>query len=357
MLRSALAAALFVLTTAPSVLADETGEPIALEYQSASDCPDAATFQRMVEARTARARFVTSGQTRTFSVALTGGSHPSGELTVRRASHVEGVRHVHADTCPEAAEALVLMVALAVDPSAIVGPVAARGSAASPSATATAPTATNTNASPPVAPPEPTRAPEFVAPPPMVAPAPRESPSTSSATTPPHTLFLGTDLVVSSGVPAAPLLGVAPLLGWRSASDALISPSVRVAFLRAGSSLVEATGGSASFTWTVGRVDGCLLSWPRGPAHVLACARVEAGVLEASGNGVPGAKSAGRGWLALGPAIGGEWELLPPFFLEADVASMVRATRDRFYFQPDTTLYRASLFALEASVGIGVHFL
>ena len=350
MLHRVLAAALCVVVIAPRALAEEPGEPIALDYQASIDCPDAVTFEQMVRGRTTRARFVASGQARTFAVALTGGPHPSGRLTVLRSGSAEGVREVHADSCANGAAALALMVALAVDPSAIVGPTTVTNAASAtlprPIATTIAPAAEDAS---------PASAPRAL--PLPVSPVRTESPPVTTAPAPPRSVFVGTDLVVSGGTPSNPLFGVAPLLGWRSSSAAVLAPSVRASFLRADSNVVEATGGSAAFTWTLGRLDGCVLSWPTGPAHLLACARVEAGVLDASGSGVPGARATERAWLALGPVMRGEWELLPPLFLAIDAAPMVRATRDRFYMLPDTTLYRASTVGVEGSAGIGVHFL
>ncbi|HEX8793811.1 MAG TPA: hypothetical protein VF765_22865 [Polyangiaceae bacterium] len=355
MLRRGLAAALCVIACAPLALADESGEPIALDYRATSDCPDAAAFEQMVRGRTNRARFVASGQARTFAVTLTRGPHASGRLTVLRSGSIEGVREVHADSCAEGAEALALMVALAVDPSAILGPAAptnAASGAPSPPAATTA-SAQAVQEEPPAvtqSPPSPLPAPLATTPPPSESPAP------TSAAPPPHTVFVGTDLVVAGGAPSNPLFGVAPLLGWRSSSTGLIAPSIRASFLHAGSSVGEATGGSAAFTWNLGRLEGCVLSWPPGPAHLLACARVEAGVVDASGSGVPLATSRERAWVALGPVVRGEWSLLGPLFLTIDAAPMVRATTDRFYFRPDSTVYQVSWLGFEGGAGIGVHF-
>lgn len=355
-LRRGLAAALCVIGSAPLALADEPGERIALEYRATSDCPDAAAFQQMVRGRTTRARFVASGQTRTFAVAVTGGPHPSGRLTVMRSGSIEGVRDVHADSCAEGAEALALMVALAVDPSAIVGPATptnATSSTLPPSTATTTAVEASQEAAPAAAP-----APTTVLPAPLArSPARNESPPAARAAAPPHTVFVGTDLVVAGGGPSDPLFGVAPLLGWRSSATSLLAPSLRASFLVAASNVAEATGGSGAFTWMLGRLDGCLLSWPPGPAHLLACARVEAGVLEASGSGVPLASSTGRAWVALGPVARAEWELWAPLFVALDAAPMFRARTDRFYFRPYTTIYQVSTLGFEGGAGVGVHFL
>lgn len=347
----ALAAVLVVVAAGP-VLADDSGEPIALRYTASADCPDAVAFENLVRGRTTRARFVPVGQTRTFDVLLRGGEHPSGRLTVLRDGAAEGTREVHADSCGEAADALALIAALAVDPTASLGP--------TPSAPPQPPPVATSNAA--STPPEPSSRDVGTEPTARAGPTPpaaakESAPAPVARSTAPHTLFIGADLVVAGGVPSGPLIGVSPLLGCRSSSTGLIAPSIRASFLRAGSSASDASGGSAAFTWTLGRLDGCVLSWPPGRARLLACARLEAGVVDASASGIPAAQSAGRPWVALGPAVRGEWDFLRPLFLEVDVAPLARLTTYRFWVLPNTTLYDVSTVGLEASAGLGAHFL
>jgi hypothetical protein len=196
-----------------------------------------------------------------------------------------------------------------------------------------------------------------------MAPAPatlaqreKESPPPPSAALP-HTLSLGADFAVATDVSPQTLLGVSPSLGWRSGRASLLAPSVSAAFLRATSGTLTVPGGAAAFTWTVGRVDGCLVSWPPGAARLLGCLRVEAGLLEAAGSEVASPQTRQRGWFALGPLARGEWELLSPLFVAAQAAVMVHVTADHFYFIPNTTVYDVPVVGLEASVGVGVHFL
>ena len=97
--------------------------------------------------------------------------------------------------------------------------------------------------------------------------------------------------------------------------------------------------------------------WSLGPAHLLACLRVEGGALTADGASVPGAASRMRAWVAFGPVLRAEWALLGSLFLDADVAAMLHVTDDRFYFGPDATVYDVPLVGVEAAAGLGVHFL
>jgi hypothetical protein len=142
------------------------------------------------------------------------------------------------------------------------------------------------------------------------------------------------------------------------ATGSFFAPSVSLSFLRVPTGTLDVTGGgAASFTWTTGRIDGCAVAWPPGRARLLGCARVEAGLLEAAGSGVGSAKSRGTFWFAAGPLVRAEWEILPPLFVAADGALMVRATADRFYFTQDSTVYTVPYVGAEAAVGVGVSFL
>jgi hypothetical protein len=340
----------------------EAAEPIRLDYHATPGCPDREAFEARVHARTTRARFVTGeGMTRTFVVGLQGGATPSGRFAVNRGPEIEGSREVRADTCADVADALSLFVALAVDPSALMGPAPAASGSATPVASTSASASPAPSAAPSAsaaitAPPDPPSPPpplQIDTPPDPVA---VDVPSTPAGP-PRHTFFLGADFAVATGVTPDALLGFSPVLGWRSSSRTVLAPEVRLGFLRAASGTIIASPGEASFTWTVGRADGCLLSWPPGPARLQACARVEAGALDAAGTQIADAQSHTRGWFAAGPLARGEWELLAPLFLEVEVAAMVHVTADSFFFEPHTSIYQVPLLGVDASAGLGVHFL
>lgn len=360
-----------VLLGAARVSADDWREPVRLEYASPVACPDRAAFEARVLARTARALFVASDpDARTFEVTLESGAHPSGRLTVRRGGVVEGTRDVHADTCTDVADALALVVALAIDPSLLAGPVASAPSSAttSPSTSSPAPSAAPSavpSAAPstepaPSAPPAP--APPIPAPPPRpvartVLRAPPPAPSTPAQPPQVHMLFVGVDVVLATGVLPTTLVAVSPEVGWRSKVASVFAPSVSLSFLHGTSGLLSVPGGDASFTWNVGRVDGCALSWPHAPTHVLGCLRIEAGALDAAGSQVTLPQKSSRGWFAAGPVVRGEWEILAPLFVGAQAGVMLRGTADRFFFPPDNTIDQVPIVGLEASAGLGVNFL
>jgi hypothetical protein len=147
------------------------------------------------------------------------------------------------------------------------------------------------------------------------------------------------------------------VVGWRGPSTSLVGTSFRLAFLRAATGELPVSGGSASFTWTVGRVDACGLLWPKTPLRVGLCARLEAGVLDVSGVGSDGANTQHSPWLAVAPLAHAEWSILGSLFLNLDAGPSVRAVTNRYYFQPDITAYTVPLVGFETEVGLAIHFL
>ncbi len=339
----------FALFVASKVGADEgTWESVRLVYESSDACPDREGFEALVRARTARALFAGPyASARTFEVHLTGGRSPHGQLTVRRDGVDEGAREVRADTCSDVAEALALVVALAIDPNSPVG----------------APPPTGLpRASPTTSPPAAAAAPPVQGAPPRPASMGStqiEDKSEESSRSPslPHTLYLGTDLAMATGISLETLVTVSPRLGWRAERTSLIAPSVSVGLIHATSGALSIPVGAASLAWTAGQIDGCALSWPPGPVRVLGCLRAEGGALTASGSDITPLQSRTRAWLAMGPLARGEWALLPPLFVTAEAAAMVRLTTDRFFFLPDVTIRVIPVLGLEGSAGLGVHFL
>jgi hypothetical protein len=351
---AALAAGIGVAATA---YADDGAERevVRLVYASGEACPDRAAFEGRVRARTTRASFGEAGASgRIFEVELAGGPSPHGSFAVWRKGVVQGTRQVSAETCSDVADALALAVALAIDPTTpLAAPPAAPQGAAPGTPSAGVP------ASPPASPAPPTRAAAFpsrAAPPPSLA---AERPSSRSGSLP-HTVFFAADLAAATGIAPGTLVAFSPRLGWRLPGSSIVAPSFDVSFARASTGTLSVPEGEASFAWTVGRADACILGWPpASAARLAACARLEGGQLRAAGLGsqVTDPQAHDRPWLAAGPLLRAEWALLRPLFLTADAASMVHVTDDRFYFVQQTTVRAVPLLGLEASLGLGVHFL
>ncbi|MGO8993086.1 MAG: hypothetical protein ACLQVI_07145 [Polyangiaceae bacterium] len=342
--------------------ADDAGEPVRLEYRAAGECPDEAAFVARVRARTARARFVGAGEgekARTFKVELTAGVHPSGSVTVMNGLRSEGTRHLDADSCADVADALALMVALAVDPHAL--------SAAPPPTDAAPPEALDAGSAPDseaalVADAESpdTSAPSL--PPPPTTPSPADSVATTPAAAPrPLHYFGGGDFAVLTNIAPNVIFAGAPYVGWRSTGDALLGLNVHVAFLRAGTAPETVTDGSADFTLTLGRVDTCAMLWPSRSLRLGGCARIEAGVLEGSGYDVANAQTQPSAWLSLGPLARFEWSFFGPLMLDLGAGPAFHITANHFYFNPEgqssSSGWTVPIVGFSGEAGLGVHVL
>ena len=313
--------------------APQDEEPIRLTYEATAGCPTDADFVTRIRARTARARVAWPGEpARTFDVRIDAGPPASGRVTILDADIPIGTRYVEADACADVADALALVIALSIAP----------------------------HASPPTAPaPHPTPA----SPPAPVAPTPsaeaaEDAPSRQSEpTNRSGGLFAGADLAVTYGVAPSTLFAASPYVGWRSGADGILDPAIRLALVHATYGGQPAPTGSADFAWTAGRLDLCPARWTWSSLALTACARVEGGVLTLTPHDVGLPERAVRPWFAAGLVARAEWWILRPLFLDVDVDVLLHATDDRFYFVPDTTLYRVPVVGASGGLGLGAHFL
>jgi hypothetical protein len=377
--------------------APEDPEPIRLLYRAAVGCPSEAEFIARVRARTQRAQFVAQGASvRTFSVEIALGTLPTGSVTIVDGDREPLRRTIHAATCAEVADALGLMVALAVDPSQAMffsspsgsvpagsaptpssAPAAAAPSAATPSASATsadsvtaaAPRIATSASSVPITPdpiPQPQPPPadsESRSPAPVPA---HDSPVVHGplpATPPAHTqwpsrMFAGAQLAAATGVAPETILAGAFVLGWQPGS-VLGIPGIRVraAFARAQTAKLDVPGGGATFTWTVARAEACVLLSPANPVRLGPCLRTEGGVLDVTGSDIAFARTQHSPWAAVGPVANAEWSLLGALFLDLEVGPTLRAVTNRFFFLPDTTAYTVPVVGFDAEAGLAAYFL
>jgi hypothetical protein len=356
-------------------------EPIRLEYRAEEGCPNLDGFVARVRARTRLVRPAWPGEeARSFRVALEAGPPARGLLTITGDERPPGSRSVHAGTCAEAADALSMVFALAVDARLAaqapalpaISPVesslpAAAASSSPPRVDAMgdlreAPSATQsptTTAGASAAPAPPTVDKPPVDKPPADKPQPaavlgRRAEDLSTD----HAFFAGDDFVVATGVTSTAVLSVSPYIGWRAPGATWWAPSLRLSFIRdQRGPFDQAGGGSATFTWTVGRVDACARLGQGLVVDLSACARVEAGTLEGAGSDIVAAQSRLRLWLAAGPLVRVAWPFARAFFVDADLGIQFRVTHDQFVFQPASTVYQVPPVGLATGAGLGVRFL
>ena len=313
-----LAAAALTLCGAARAVVPGTEEAIRLSYRASPGCPDEANFVARLCARTSRARIARAGESaRTFTIVVDAGPPASGRVVVHGADDAsEGTRQVRAASCTDVADALALMVALAIDPQAAAPE---RAASARPS------------------PPEPP------------APSASSAPAAVQPSADDEALSAGGDFVAVTDVTPQVLLAGSPYVGWRAPAVGWFEPSFRLAFVRAGTPALDVPGGTAAFTWTVGRADACPIALPRGVVRVVECVRLEAGSLQV--------EQALRPWVAVGPVVRAGWSFLSWAFVEGEAGVLVHVTQDRFYFTGQPTAYEVHLLGGTVGVGVGVHFL
>jgi hypothetical protein len=311
--------------------APEDEEPIRMTYQAPAGCPSEIEFVTRIRARSTRARVALPGESaRTFDVLVDAGPPPSGRVMILDTDIPFGTRRVEADTCADVADALALVIALSIDPHA---------------------------SSPPVPAPKPAPASDPVEPRPSAEPASDEPPRESGSTNQRGGLFAGADFAVTYGVAPSALLTASPYVGWRSSAEGIFDPTIRLALVHATDDGHPVPTGSADYAWTAGRLDLCPTDWRWSSVRLIPCARIEGGVLTVAPHDVGLPERRVRPWFAAGLLARAQWSFLRPMFLDADVDVLLRATDDRFYFVPDTTVYRVPIVGASAGIGLGAHFL
>jgi hypothetical protein len=301
----------------------------AIEYSADPDCPPREVFVAEVRARTDRLLSPSAGAPsavyRVRAELTAGGAR--GTLAVVEASGATSSRDVEGATCQGVVDALALVLALAVDPNASTTRLASTASSA----------ATHVER-------------------PAVQPAGR--PAT------PWRGHLGasTGAELNDGITPAMLVG--PVLGleasWERVGQGLrVEPvlEIRAAVTRAQSGTIGAAVGAAQFTWTAGQLDVCPARVIAGGIEAAPCARIEGGVLDATGLQVDVTQSDSRPWLAIGGLARVRWTPLDPLFMVLDGALSRAVVRDHFYFsRPQTTIYDVPAVGAGMSLSAGVRF-
>ena len=189
-----------------------------------------------------------------------------------------------------------------------------------------------------------------------VAPPPDEvSRLPPAAGTPAHAfaagLALGARSDVGPGVPAA----VGVFGDWRPSEGPILSPNVRVAFVYAKSASIVA-GGQATLTLATSAIEACPFALAVTElVRLRPCALVEGGALVGSSSAVAGATTAARLHLSVGAAARLE-VTLGRLLVSIEGAAAAAAVRPTFFFEPDTTVFRAPAFGWTGGVGAGVLF-
>jgi hypothetical protein len=336
-----------ILLLTRSAVADDHAR-VRLVYSAPEGCPSEESFLRDARSRTAHVQPIddaSAEKTLRVSVERAGGQgHASftGRLVVQRSNGGgDTAREVPGGSCEEVVSALALISALTLDPSArtrrsngeLEGRSASNESPASPAAIVVEPQ--------PIAPHSVDR-------------------SVDVATVRAHdrwTLGAGAHTAVHGGLAPDPTISLSAFIQLRSpGGSGLWRPTFRAGAARGWSDANGVRGSSgASFGWTVGTIEVCPARWsPLASIDVSPCLRAEAGVLEGEGRDIEPARSEKRTWL--GADLSGRLtvRVAGPLFAELEGGARSPLLRTRYYFQPDTTVFRPPMVAAFAGAGIGV---
>jgi hypothetical protein len=309
-----------------------------LAYDAPTGCPGAESVAAAIQSSSAKAHPAADAEPAidllAFVTVTEGGF--LGVLRIRRPDGTETTRGVPAATCAEAAQAMTLIAAIAVDPDAAV---AAPGTTSNPGdldggATPGAASTESVDKEPTPAEPEPK---------PAERKASNQRPVRASSRKRDRPWQLGATAGVGIIGAMAPTLSpdFALGLGAGTTSRTLVSPWVRLSAHLAESAAVNSAdgNGTARFERLAGRLTGCPLMGQMGlaasPVVLRPCLLFEAGRLRASGSNAPNHKDVSLGWTALGATLRGELVLFGPLTLGLEAGALFPLLRDSFYFDPD----------------------
>ena len=318
---------------------------VDLTWEAPSDCPSSDDIQ-------SRVRELVQ-QPPVTPIAARAVVHPNGDDYTLELSTESGHRLVSGDSCAAVVDALVVILALAVDPNALVAlddnPLVAAPE--TPQATQ----------------PEPPEQPAQPAPVPATAPPARSPPPPERASVPPPAaptrrfplpeekarVRLGVSWLALGevGLLPAPSFGPTVLLRASSGAGALELGGSYLAAQRA--TVDDEPDKYGLLTWGAGHVVGCALV--RGRSELFGCAGLELGQLSGVGRGVDHQQTAWAWWVAPRMAGGARVGLGRGVSLEGRVGLSVPLNRPGFGIEPYDEVFRPDRVSVRLLAGIAWH--
>lgn len=340
-----LFAAALAATVSTPLFADDPVEPITLSFEGSEGCPDAASFEAQVRARTSRFRPVSAGETgRGFRARVASGDGQfAGSLLIEEPGAPPAERTLSGATCADVVAALALVTALAIDPQAKTSAIAA------PEVPAAAP--------PPAPTAEPSAAPAVPPAPAPSAAAPRDpAPSAPPAPAPEGPLlWLELGPALALGVTPAPLLAPSLRVEGRFDERSWLAPRLRFGLLRGADGPDAQGSGFTTFTWTAALLEACALPLRSGALRASPCVGTELGVLRGEGDSFAPARASGRTWFAVD--LGGRLslDLGDAASVGLGAAFALPFLKDTFVIEPASTVHVVpdvgARFELGAAIG------
>jgi hypothetical protein len=330
--------------------ADDSRIAVRVDSSGRESCAEGQAFLVELEAKDPNVRAAGPSELAPLLVvriARTTGGKEHGRLVIEDTDGTLSRREVVGDTCESVLAALALMAAIAVDPRA---PLPREGvSGPSGSSEASPPTSGEGHETPARARAEDAGAVERV-----MADRDGSQSSEGPSTTSYRISFAGGAGVTTGTAPSVvPLFPVSVDVSWGGASS--LGPMIRGGFEHAGSGDDAATGGgSARFVLNAGTLDACV-RWPVvGRLELFPCLLTEAGVLSSTGLDIMPARSDTRPWVAVGALGTARYRVVWRLFAELSVGLRVPLLRDRYFFEPDTTVFRPPALAALGSGALGI---
>ena len=322
--------------------------PARLEVEALPSCSTRDELVARIVARSTRIRFVNEGAgvpELTARIEVGAKGVVVAELRVVEPDGRKFQRRIEAPSCAAATDALALVVAITLDPSATMGDVAAGGAGS------------DGRSAPSEAPPPPhaSDAPPAEAPPP---PPPRSDVETlPGEAVGPGTYRLTPGVFVEAVAGPAPVAMPGPGAEIQAAYDraSILSPALALTFAHLWSGPLREGGGTARFTLDWIGLDACPIRLTVLRFEARACAAAAVGRLAAEGSNTYEPRSVARAFATAGATA--RLALLLPWRLELRGRLGAGATlwRDAFQFTPEV-FHRAASATLVGDVGLGVRF-
>ena len=309
--------------------AQELG-PTLLSFRAPEGCPAVADFQRSVQRRSARVRFVDAGpHDRELSIAVRQeGEVTHGELRLLERDGSLRRRNVRFTTCSEAVEGLALIAVVSLDPQALLQP------------------------DKPAEPVEPAAAAPALAPPAIQTKAPSKRDSVSAAQQSKIQLALGGEFKLAFRALPATALGGSLFLDIASRSESWLAPLFRATISHVQRRGLEGDDAEANFTLTLATVSACPLRLAGGWLVLRPCAFASGGALHAWGSESTNLQQRTRPYGAVGGSVLLFVRASQKFEIVGDFSAGATLLRDSFGFEQD----HWKTPALYLSSGIGARF-
>jgi hypothetical protein len=332
-----LVAGLLLWSCTRDAAAAEEPIDVDLTYEPPPSCPSKTELLEQVRKRVAPT-WHSETDRRSFVVRIErlGDGSFSGRLEVGGARRGAEAREFHAGTCRDVSAALVVFIAIALDPA--------------------------TTEAPPVdeviPPPElPEQTPRSLPPPaPSARPAPAVRPPRPPRPPPSTWAF-------TSGIDLTYLHAPRDTWGARVAAQLThgkrgdrIAPALRLSWGYAGFDTFPRSGGKASFRFETARASTCaVVDLAPAPFTFEPCVGLDFGSLSARSNDIPQVGHASTSWSALAGALRVSWPVLPWLAIEGELGLEAPFTRPSFaLIDPVRVVYRPPSVFFTGGAGIAL---